>query len=98
MNQDGGKVILPRRDPPEFWNLIEEHYVRDDAQLWRGLAALVLREQAGWTYERIGLALGCDQGHVCRVLNDVRSRLKRTFRKSNSDWPSDNPDKESTNE
>lgn len=98
MNQDGNKVVLPRRDPPEFWNLIEEHYVKEDATIWRDLTALLLREQAGWTYERIGMALGCDRGHVCRILNDVRTKMKQTFQESTSEWPTENPDKESIND
>ncbi|MDC0308388.1 MAG: helix-turn-helix transcriptional regulator [Planctomycetaceae bacterium] len=93
MNQEGNKVVLPRKDPPEFWNLIESHFIKSDPSKWRDLAAWVLREQAGWSYEQIGLALGCDRGHVYRILNQLRSEMQNTFRES-SDWPSTHPDKE----
>ena len=57
MNQDGDKVILPRRDADEFWSLIDQHYGSRKDHAWRDLAALALREHAGWSLERIGQAV-----------------------------------------
>jgi len=93
MNQEGDKVVLPRQDPPEFWNLLEQNYIKRDDSKWRDLAAWVLREQAGWSYERIGIALGCDRGHIYRILSQLRSEMKNTFREP-PDWPNNHPDKE----
>ncbi|MBD3673651.1 MAG: hypothetical protein HUJ26_09025 [Planctomycetaceae bacterium] len=93
INQEGGKVVLPRQDPNEFWSLIEKHYIEGDETRWRNLAAWVLREQAGWPYERIGQALGHDRGHVYRIVGQVQDEMRKTFRQP-ADWPVQSPDKE----
>jgi len=93
INQAGGKVVLPRQDSEQFWSLIEEHYAKQSETHWRDLAAWVLREQAGWSYERIGQALGHDRGHVYRMIGQVQSELRKTFRQP-ADWAVPSPDKE----
>ena len=46
---------------------------------WRALAMLALRENAGWSLERIGRAFGRDRGHVSRCLKQVIAELRETL-------------------
>lgn len=48
-------------------------------QRWRALAMLALRENAGWSMDRIGRAFGRDRGHVSRCLRQVAEELRETF-------------------
>ena len=98
MNQEGDKVVLPRQDPPEFWNLLEQHYIKRDDSKWRDLAAWVLREQAGWSYERIGIALGCDRGHIYRILSQLRAEMKKNISRTALTGPPIIPTRSSPNE
>lgn len=79
INQDGTKVVLPRRGPDEFWRSIRKHYAGRDRRKWTHLAMLALRESAGWNLDWIGMAFGHTKGHITRCLQQVRGEVQRTF-------------------
>lgn len=82
IRQDQTKIVLPRTGPDHFWELVHEHYARDDARKWKYLAMLALRENAGWPLERIGAVFGHPKGHVTRCLSRIKAELRQRFRMS----------------
>jgi hypothetical protein len=82
IRQNGLKIVLPRGGPDEFWQLVHEHYAGGDQRLWKYLAMLALRENAGWPLEQIGLVFGHNKGHVTRCLAAVKRELRERFRMS----------------
>lgn len=79
VNSKHSKILLPRSGPDLFWQLLAEHYALEDEMRWRDLAILSLREIAGWTHERIGLAFGLNRGTVCRCLQKIKRELRQQF-------------------
>ncbi|MEW4531039.1 hypothetical protein [Maioricimonas sp. JC845] len=77
--QDGTKVVLPRSGPDEFWQTIREHYAGDDPRIWKYLAMLALRENAGWPLDQIGAVFGHPKGHVTRCLARIKTELRKRF-------------------
>jgi hypothetical protein len=83
----GGKVILPRIGPDEFWHDVRQHYAGDEPCKWKHLAMLALRVNAGWSLEMIGNAFGHDRGHVSRCLSALCRELQTRF-----DWSPEESD------
>ncbi|MGD9856096.1 MAG: hypothetical protein AB7U20_14220 [Planctomycetaceae bacterium] len=77
---DGTKVVLPRTGADEFWQTVHEHYAGDDHRVWKYLAMLALRENAGWPLDRIGDVFGHPKGHVTRCLTRIKCELRTRFR------------------
>ncbi len=77
---NGTKVVLPRTGADEFWQTVHEHYAGDDPRIWKYLAMLALRENAGWPLERIGNVFGHPKGHVTRCLRRIKDELRVRFR------------------
>lgn len=84
MNRKGQKVLLPRRGR-RFWDEVGGEYAHDDAQAWRRLAMLTLKEVAGWPVERIAMSLGEQSSHVrdgiSEVTDDLRARFEPSMRR-----------------
>jgi hypothetical protein len=76
MTQDQQKIVLSRTGPDQFWELIHTHYASGDPQKWKYLAMLALRENCGWTLERIGEVFSHNKGHVSRCLERVKKDLR----------------------
>jgi hypothetical protein len=72
---DGSKTVVDCTGPNVFWDAVEEQFAQDD-HLWKTLAMLALRENAGWTVERIGRAFGHTRGHVTRCLERIKRELR----------------------
>lgn len=85
VRQNNQKVLLPRLDGEDFWEMIHDHYAHQDVQKWKGLAILALRENAGWPLEKIGFVFGHHKGHVSRILVKVKQELRDCFEQS-PDW------------
>ena len=85
IREDNMKVLLPRLEGEDFWEIIHEHYAHQDTLKWKYLAILALRENAGWPLEKIGLVFGHHKGHVNRVLAKVKQEIRDTFEQS-PDW------------
>lgn len=79
VRQDGTKIVLPRSGPDDFWQMVRTHYAHDNPRIWRNLAMLALRENAGWPVEQIGAVFGHPKGHVTRCLAQVKKELRRRF-------------------
>lgn len=79
---DGTKIILPRTGADEFWQIVHHHYAGKDAHIWKHLAMLALRENAGWPLERIGDVFGHSKGHITRCLRQIKDELRTRFRAS----------------
>ncbi|MBX3439643.1 MAG: hypothetical protein KF861_19295 [Planctomycetaceae bacterium] len=77
---DGTKIILPRTGADEFWQTVHEHYAGDNSRVWKYLAMLALRENAGWPLDRIGDVFGHPKGHVTRCLRQIKQELRGRFR------------------
>lgn len=79
MNAQRHKILLPRGDLDDFWDAVFHHFAGDDPDTWRNLAVLALHATAGFSLERIGLALGLPRGHVSRALRRVKDDLRDRF-------------------
>lgn len=88
MHHDGHKILLPRGGPDHFWQLVHDHYADEDPLLWKYLAMLALRENAGWPLEHIGRVFDHNKGHVTRCLHLVKRDLRTRFRPTDLDLPS----------
>ncbi len=82
IRKNNQKVLLPRLEGEDFWEMIHKHYARQDAQKWKGLAILALRENAGWPLDKIGSVFGHHKGHVSRILTNVKQELRDCFEQS----------------
>ena len=91
---DGRKIVLPRTGADEFWKLVQSHYAGEDGRVWKYLAMLALRENAGWPLERIGQVFGHPKGHVTRCLTKIKQELRDRFQASPEflDMPDDEVD------
>ena len=78
-NRHGNKVVLPRQREG-FWEAVEDVYAGDDAQAWRRMAMLTLKEVAGWPVERIALMLGQRPSYVRDCITEVKHDLRRRFK------------------
>lgn len=67
---------LPRAGMTDFWVLVQTHFAQTDREIWRDLALFALKETAGWSLEKIGLAFGLNPGHVSRRLHKVHQKLR----------------------
>lgn len=85
IREDNMKILLPRLEGEDFWEMIHEHYAREKPLKWKNLAILALRENAGWPLEKIGLVFGHHKGHVARILSKVKQEIRDTFEQS-PDW------------
>ncbi len=83
----GGKVVLPRIGPDDFWNDVQTHYAGAEPLKWKSLAMLALRVNAGWSLDMIGNAFGHERGHVSRSLSLLCRELQDRF-----DWSPDEGD------
>ncbi|MEZ6066830.1 MAG: hypothetical protein R3B90_14250 [Planctomycetaceae bacterium] len=78
MRRDGTKTVVDHTGPEVFWDAVEDHFTDND-RYWKLLAMLALRENAGWTVERIGKAFGHARGHVTRCLEQIKQELRLRF-------------------
>jgi hypothetical protein len=85
MDENHGKVELPRQGADGFWRSVMEHYAGRDQRLWKYLAMLALRECAGWPLDYIGLVFGHPRGHVSRCLARVTDDLRDRFEPEHAD-------------
>jgi hypothetical protein len=76
---NGRRVLLPRANLEQQWDLIVRHYARSDARRWKYLAMLALRENAGWPLECIGHVFQHPKGHISRCLAQVKRDLQARF-------------------
>jgi hypothetical protein len=76
---DGTKILLPRTGADEFWQTVHDHYAGGDPRLWKYLAMLALRENAGWPLDRIGNVFGHPKGHITRCLDRIKRELRQRF-------------------
>ena len=84
IDRHGGKVILPRIGPDDFWSAVREHYAGAEPTKWKYLAMLALKVNAGWSLDMIGNAFGHERGHVSRSLSALCRELQERF-----DWSSE---------
>jgi len=80
MNSKEAKVLLPRSGPDQFWRTIQQHYAGEDEIVWKRLAMVALRENAGWPIELIATAFGHHKGHVSRSIEATKREIRRQFR------------------
>lgn len=76
---DGRRADVLRAPVPELFTELEERWAGEDPQRWKWLLALVAHEYAGWTLERIGLALGHHRGHVSRMIEKTKRELQEVL-------------------
>ncbi len=79
VTRGGMKIHLPRQGLDPFWETVLTSYALDDTTRWRNLAMLVLRENAGWSFDQIGTVFGLNKGHVLRCIRHVTRDLRETF-------------------
>lgn len=82
VDRDRVKVVLPRSGSDSFWATVHDHYAGDDPLLWKRLAMLALRENAGWPLDRIGEVFGHHKGHVQRSIEKTKSDMRARFKAS----------------
>lgn len=73
------KMDLHRTGQDPFWTLIEREFAGDDRLLWKYLAMLALRENAGWPLHSIGKVFGHPKGHVTRCLRRIKQLMRERF-------------------
>lgn len=76
---DGTKIVLHRSGPDAFWEAIDTEFQGDNDRTWRYLAMLALRENAGWSVDRIGRAFKHNKGHVTRCLERIKETIRNRF-------------------
>lgn len=78
-NSDGTKILLPRSGPDAFWDALDEQFAPRDDRVWKYLAMLALRENAGWPVERIARAFRHNKGHITRCLERIKNEIRWRF-------------------
>ncbi|QDT67057.1 hypothetical protein [Calycomorphotria hydatis] len=73
------KIILHRSGQDQFWETIKRHYAADDPLVWKRLAMLALRENAGWPLDQIAAVFGHHKGHVCRCIEQTKREMRDRF-------------------
>ncbi|MCH8828727.1 MAG: hypothetical protein IID45_04020 [Planctomycetes bacterium] len=82
MRADKTKIVLPRTEPDEFWELVQKHYAGCNSRRWKYLAMLALKENAGWPLQQIATAFSHSRGHVQRSIEQIKQELRERFRVS----------------
>lgn len=76
---DGAKILLPRSGPDAFWDALDEQFSPHNDRVWKYLAMLALRENAGWPVERIARAFRHNKGHITRCLERIKNEIRWRF-------------------
>ncbi len=79
INYDHTKALVFRTGPDPFWDRVHDYLEGRPDHCWRYLAMLALRENCGWSMERIGKAFGHNKGHITRCLDKIRRELRRNL-------------------
>ncbi|MEM1061241.1 MAG: hypothetical protein AAF532_03000 [Planctomycetota bacterium] len=92
VDKDRVKIVLPRSGSDSFWATVHDHYAGEDKLLWKRLAMLALRENAGWPLDRIGDVFGHHKGHVQRSIEKTKADMRDRFKASPEFLDLDGPD------
>lgn len=79
MNEQGGKVVLPRLEPDQLWETLARHYAGKDPRRWKRLAMVALHEEVGWPLSYIARLFGHHKGHVSRLVEKTKRELRERF-------------------
>jgi len=87
VDKNGIKIVLPSPSFDGLWAKVQDEYAGDCDLRWRYLAMLALRENSGWSLERIGRVFHHSKGHVSRCLRSIRKDLRQLTHEPNDRDP-----------